>query len=104
MLARLGSAEAEGVRGGQTSIWLSVYCWITWCLLRGLKTDADVYPGTGVAYVNLSIGSETVRWVQKWPGRFQANENKVPTVVVYPTGFTAISWSGDSIMRVLINR
>jgi hypothetical protein len=24
--------------------------------------------------------------VQKWPGRFQANENKVPTVVVYPTG------------------
>ncbi|KAI4705843.1 hypothetical protein J4E81_000728 [Alternaria sp. BMP 2799] len=41
---------------------------------------------TGVAYVNLSIGSETVRWVQKWPGRFQANENKVPTVVVYPIG------------------
>ncbi|KAE8828155.1 hypothetical protein PTNB85_07340 [Pyrenophora teres f. teres] len=40
---------------------------------------------TGVAYVNLSIGSETIRWVQKWPGRFQANENKVPTVVVYPT-------------------
>ncbi|EDU42589.1 conserved hypothetical protein [Pyrenophora tritici-repentis Pt-1C-BFP] len=39
---------------------------------------------TGVAYVNLSIGSETIRWVQKWPGRFQANENKVPTVVVYP--------------------
>ncbi|KAF2827017.1 hypothetical protein CC86DRAFT_350249 [Ophiobolus disseminans] len=41
---------------------------------------------TGVSYVNLSIGNETVRWVQKWPGRFQANENKVPTVVVYPTG------------------
>lgn len=39
-----------------------------------------------MAYANLSIGSETVRWVQKWPGRFQANENKVPTVVVYPTG------------------
>jgi hypothetical protein len=36
--------------------------------------------------VNLSIGNETVRWVQKWPGRYQANENKVPTVVVYPTG------------------
>jgi hypothetical protein len=33
----------------------------------------------------MSIGSETIRWVQKWPGRFQANENKVPTVVVYPT-------------------
>ncbi|KAH7135446.1 hypothetical protein B0J11DRAFT_556260 [Dendryphion nanum] len=38
---------------------------------------------TGVSYANLSIGSETVRWVQKWPGRFQANENKVPTVLVY---------------------
>lgn len=23
--------------------------------------------------------------MQKWPGRFQANENKVPTVMVYPT-------------------
>ncbi|KAH4044589.1 hypothetical protein HBI25_174490 [Parastagonospora nodorum] len=40
---------------------------------------------TGVSYFNLSIGNETVRWIQKWPGRFQANENKVPTVVVYPT-------------------
>ncbi|KAH7396128.1 hypothetical protein BKA66DRAFT_484908 [Pyrenochaeta sp. MPI-SDFR-AT-0127] len=39
---------------------------------------------TGVSCVNLSIGSETIRWVQKWPGRYQANENKVPTVVVYP--------------------
>ena len=37
-----------------------------------------------MSYANLSIGSETVRWVQKWPGRFQANENKVPTVIVYP--------------------
>ncbi|KAF2025512.1 hypothetical protein EK21DRAFT_76264 [Setomelanomma holmii] len=41
---------------------------------------------TGVSYANLSIGAETVRWVQKWPGRFQANENKAPTVVVYRTG------------------
>jgi hypothetical protein len=49
--------------------------------------------GTGVSYVNLSIGSENVRWVQKWPGRFQANENKVPTVLVYPTGSrTPSSW------------
>lgn len=38
--------------------------------------------------MNLSIGSETVRWVRKWPGRFQANENKVPTVIVYPSGST----------------
>jgi hypothetical protein len=41
-----------------------------------------------VSYANLSIGAETIRWVQKWPGRFQANENKVPTVVVYRTGST----------------
>jgi hypothetical protein len=52
-----------------------------------------VRPGTGVSYVNLSIGSENVRWVQKWPGRFQANENKVPTVLVYPTrGRKPSSW------------
>ncbi|KAL9058773.1 MAG: hypothetical protein Q9206_001760, partial [Seirophora lacunosa] len=38
---------------------------------------------TGVSYANLSIGSETVKWVQKWPGRSQANENKVPTILVY---------------------
>lgn len=42
--------------------------------------------GTGVGYSNLSLGNEAVRWVQKWPGRFQANENKVPTVIVYPAG------------------
>jgi hypothetical protein len=39
-----------------------------------------------VSYINLSVGSETVRWIQKWPGRTQANENKVPTVLVYPHG------------------
>ncbi|KAL8732759.1 MAG: hypothetical protein Q9166_002540 [cf. Caloplaca sp. 2 TL-2023] len=39
---------------------------------------------TGVSYANLSIGSESVRWIQKWPGRSQANENKVPTILVYP--------------------
>lgn len=33
--------------------------------------------GTGVAYANLSTGSETIRWIQRWPGRMQANENKV---------------------------
>ena len=38
----------------------------------------------GVSYANLSIGSDTVKWIQKWPGRSQANENKVPTTVVYP--------------------
>ncbi|KAL8745997.1 MAG: hypothetical protein Q9190_001923 [Brigantiaea leucoxantha] len=40
---------------------------------------------TGVSYANLSIGSESVKWIQKWPGRSQANENKVPTIVVYPS-------------------
>lgn len=49
------------------------------------NTSLTLLAGTGVSYANLSIGSETIRWVQKWPGRFQANENKVPTVVVYPT-------------------
>lgn len=37
-----------------------------------------------MSYANLSIGSETVKWIQKWPGRSQANENKVPTILVYP--------------------
>ncbi|KAF2836931.1 hypothetical protein M501DRAFT_978671 [Patellaria atrata CBS 101060] len=40
---------------------------------------------TGVSYANLTLGSENIRWIQKWPGRGQANENKVPTVLVYPT-------------------
>ena len=39
---------------------------------------------SGVSYANLSIGSSNVRWIQKWPGRSQANENKVPTILVYP--------------------
>ncbi|KAL8810328.1 MAG: hypothetical protein Q9200_002665 [Gallowayella weberi] len=48
---------------------------------------------TGVAYANLSIGSEYVRWIQKWPGRGQANENKVPTILVYPSNTrTPSSW------------
>lgn len=37
-----------------------------------------------MSYANLSIGSNSVRWIQKWPGRSQANENKVPTILVYP--------------------
>ena len=45
----------------------------------------------GVSYANLSIGSENVKWIQKWPGRSQANENKVPTVVVYPSNRTVPS-------------
>ncbi|KIW01595.1 uncharacterized protein PV09_07067 [Verruconis gallopava] len=37
---------------------------------------------TGVAYANLTR-SRNVYYVQRWPGRGQANENKVPTVVTY---------------------
>ncbi|KAF2237112.1 hypothetical protein EV356DRAFT_496637 [Viridothelium virens] len=48
---------------------------------------------TGVSYANLSSGADTVRWIQKWPGRAQACENKVPTVLVYPHGSSkASSW------------
>ncbi|KAF2166097.1 hypothetical protein M409DRAFT_55439 [Zasmidium cellare ATCC 36951] len=39
---------------------------------------------TGVAYAVPSQTGNNVRWVQHWPGRFQANENKVPTILVYP--------------------
>ncbi|TLD35794.1 hypothetical protein E2P81_ATG02097 [Venturia nashicola] len=45
---------------------------------------------TGVAYANLTRG-ESVRWIQKWPGRAQANENKVPTVLVYDKHGAGIS-------------
>lgn len=31
------------------------------------------------------MGSNVVKWIQKWPGRAQANENKVPTMLVYPS-------------------
>ncbi|KAH8678627.1 hypothetical protein BGZ60DRAFT_555189 [Tricladium varicosporioides] len=48
---------------------------------------------TGVAFCNVATGEETVRWLQKWPGRANAVENKVPTVLVYPKGSTeASSW------------
>lgn len=33
--------------------------------------------GTGVAYCNVATGEETVRWIQKWPGKANAVENKV---------------------------
>lgn len=46
---------------------------------------------TGVSYANLSIGPGYVKWIQKWPGRSQANENKVPTIVVYPNHTTGPS-------------
>lgn len=41
--------------------------------------------GTGVAFINLSAGTKTPKIIQQWPGRAQANENKVPTVLVYPS-------------------
>ena len=50
------------------------------CILIARLAD-DI---SGVSYANLSIGSGNVKWIQKWPGRSQANENKVPTALVYP--------------------
>ncbi|KAF2183182.1 hypothetical protein K469DRAFT_739999 [Zopfia rhizophila CBS 207.26] len=48
---------------------------------------------TGVAYCNVSTGSDNVRHIQRWPGRTQANENKVPTLLVYPQNSpTPSSW------------
>ncbi|KAH7394392.1 hypothetical protein BKA66DRAFT_411060 [Pyrenochaeta sp. MPI-SDFR-AT-0127] len=48
---------------------------------------------TGVAYCNVSTGADTVRHIQRWPGRTQANENKVPTLLVYPENSpTPSSW------------
>ncbi|KAG9236973.1 hypothetical protein BJ875DRAFT_190386 [Amylocarpus encephaloides] len=46
---------------------------------------------TGVAFCNISTGEETVRWLQKWPGRSNAVENKVPTLLVYPNDVTTPS-------------
>lgn len=40
----------------------------------------------GVAYSVPSQGNDQIRWIQKWPGRAQANENKVPTTLAYPHG------------------
>jgi hypothetical protein len=40
-------------------------------------TNAYFDTGTGVAYAFPSSGVETVRHIQKWPGRMQANEDKV---------------------------
>ncbi|KAI4920818.1 hypothetical protein J4E85_008933 [Alternaria conjuncta] len=48
---------------------------------------------TGVAYCNVATGSDSVRHIQRWPGRTQANENKVPTLLVYPQNSeTPSSW------------
>ncbi|KAH7130789.1 hypothetical protein B0J11DRAFT_613356 [Dendryphion nanum] len=48
---------------------------------------------TGVAFCNVSTGSDVVRHIQRWPGRTQANENKVPTLLVYSQNSpTPSSW------------
>ncbi|KAI8933611.1 hypothetical protein NX059_009339 [Plenodomus lindquistii] len=46
---------------------------------------------TGVAYCNVATGSDTVRHIQRWPGRMQANENKVPSLLIYPDNSTTPS-------------
>ncbi|KAF2691612.1 hypothetical protein K458DRAFT_438019 [Lentithecium fluviatile CBS 122367] len=48
---------------------------------------------TGVAYCNVATGNDNVRHLQRWPGRMMANENKVPTLLMYPRGSaTPSSW------------
>ncbi|KAK3202688.1 hypothetical protein GRF29_154g387368, partial [Pseudopithomyces chartarum] len=49
---------------------------------------------TGVAYCNVATGTDIVRHIQKWPGRLQANEDKVPTILVYPNGSNSPSHWG----------
>ncbi|PSN59230.1 hypothetical protein BS50DRAFT_658863, partial [Corynespora cassiicola Philippines] len=52
---------------------------------------------TGVAYCNVATGSTNVRHIQKWPGRLNANENKVPTLLMYQRGSTTpSSWGFDA--------
>lgn len=42
------------------------------------------FSGTGVAYCNVATGTDIVRHIQKWPGRLQANEDKVSqTLPIY---------------------
>ncbi|KAK5165270.1 uncharacterized protein LTR77_009368 [Saxophila tyrrhenica] len=41
---------------------------------------------TGVAYNTVAHETDNIRWIQRWPGRSQANENKVPTILLYPKG------------------
>ena len=51
-------------------------CMVVVCSgLRNLLTCSN--EGTGVAYAIPSAGTNTVRYIQKWPGRMQSNEDKV---------------------------
>jgi len=48
------------------------------------RTSLDLeFTGTGVAYANLTRGNN-ILCIKKWPYRSQANEDKVPTLLVYP--------------------
>jgi hypothetical protein len=50
-------------------------CKIIWNLKLSFLTRTLI--GTGVAFCNVATGEETVRWIQKWPGKAGAVENKV---------------------------
>ncbi|KAF2672742.1 hypothetical protein BT63DRAFT_436614 [Microthyrium microscopicum] len=73
--------------------------------MSGMKADLVVgidfgMTCTGVAYANLARG-DIVRTVQKWPGRGQANENKVPTIIVYSRQDGQVtSWGFNSESRL----
>ncbi|KAF2012201.1 hypothetical protein BU24DRAFT_353163 [Aaosphaeria arxii CBS 175.79] len=55
---------------------------------------------TGVAYCNVATGSSEVRYIQRWPGRMMANENKVPSLLLYPKGSSVPSSWGFSAETV----
>jgi hypothetical protein len=51
------------------------------CVYQIPNSRLTISTGTGVAFCNISTGEETVRWLQKWPGRANAVENKVKAFV-----------------------
>jgi len=47
-------------------------CWILYYPMKLLTLT-----GTGVAWANVNLQTDKIYWIQKWPGRKQAAENKV---------------------------
>ena len=60
--------------------------------------------GTGVAFCNVATGEENVRWLQKWPGRSSAVENKVfyhrPSSNISDEKLTSINVNTDENLEV----
>src|ERR1700753_1123131 len=47
-----------------------------------MAADPWLSQGSGVAYINLTRG-DAIRSIQRWPGRGDSNQNKVPTSLCY---------------------